>query len=441
MSGFKSALLGALIFVAATAPARADDQATANRMFIQAVQAIQRADQTYDRQEQTRLVQEADRLLSDIVAKLPESNLAVQLATNQFIGDFDYNDFKSRVRGLACNDPQSTPCLLHRIEGLMQPVEYPISAPRWDWLSLAVAHHQAGNRDRARQIVAPFLGAWRRGVQVEEAGQDLFLGRTLALTGEVDLALELTRQIPDCSTRIYNLSDAVKALVWRGDTARAAPIAEEAAEYARTRTCAWELGLVAQALLRVGNEGRARTLFLNTVEEQFSRFKDKRGNCCPPELAVAAGDLGEANLALGLLRTVQEESPWTVPAVLGRLAARGEFTLTTTYADQIQDVELRAETYVALLGGALRANNRPQAEQLSAKIDRMMTTKEQRLPLVMVQRARADRLLYKDQRWRAPFIAGLSAAERANAATQRRDVAVPFLAALVEMETGVPMLE
>jgi len=218
-------------------------------------------------------------------------------------------------------------------------------------------------------------------------------------------------------------------------------VAEEASEFSRAQGCAWELGLVAQALMKTGNEGRARTLFLNTVEEQFSRFKDKRGNCCPPELAVAAGDMGEANLALGLLRTVQEESPWTVPAVLGRLSARGEFQLTNAYADQLTDAELKAETYVELLAGAIKAGNRAQADQISAKLDRMLGVKEQRQPLVLVQRARADRLMHADQRWRGSYMAALSAAERAGAANQRRDIAVPFLAALVEIETGVPMLE
>lgn len=427
-----------------TTPAHAqqlpDSTALANRQFVQAMQEIQKADQTYDAAEQTRLLQEADRLLQDIVARMPESTLAVQLTTNQFIGDFDVVEFKNRIRTLACNDPQSTPCLLQRTEALLQPIEYPIVAPRWDWLSLAVAHYSFGDKARVRPIIGPFLAAFRRQAPQAAAKDDFFLGRALALTGEYELALQLTRQIADCSTRIYNLSDMVKALSWRGEAARASALAEEAAEYARTQNCAWELGLVAQDLLRVGADARARTLFQGTVEEQMARFKEKKGNCCPPELAVAAGDMADANLALSLLRTVQDDSPWTIPAVLGRLMSRGEGMLAVAYADQIKDQDVRAETYVALMAGALKAQDRAQAEIAYGKLGRMLSTPEQRQqPLLLVQRARADRLLYKDQRWRAYYQQAVGAAERQ--ADAKKDMAVPFLAALVEIETGLPMLE
>lgn len=429
----------------AAAPAQdADAMAEANRQFVSAMRAIREADRAYDPATQSKHLLEADRLLTDIVTRLPESPLAVQLITNQFIGDFDYVGFKARVRGLSCSTPESTECMLHRISTLMSPLEEPVVAPRWDWLSLAVAHHHLGNKELVPSIIAPFLEALRRGTAQTAAAngassQDLFLGRALALTGEVGLALEITRNIKDCATRIYNLTDIADVLVWTGEKERAAALAEEASDYARTYSCAWELGLVAQSLLKVGNEPRARTLFLNTVEEQFSRFKDQRSTCCPPELAVTAGDLGDPNLALGLLRTVQEESPWTVPQVLGKLAARGEFQLSGAYADQIADLELRAETYVELVSGALAAGNRKEAEGFARRIDSMLA--KQRDPLVLVQRARAEKLLYEDGRWRQTFLAALSEAESANMALQRRDVSVPFLAALVEIETGKPMLQ
>jgi tetratricopeptide (TPR) repeat protein len=437
-------LLALVAGFAAVPAARAqllpDAQALANRQFVQAMQEIQKADQTYDPAEQARLLQEADRLLADIVARMPETTLAVQLSTNQFIGDFDVVEFKNRVRALACNDPQSTSCLLQRTEGLLQPIEYPVVAPRWDWLSLAVAHHHFGDKARVRPIVSPFLAAFRRQAPQAGAKEDFFLGRALALTGEFDLALQLTRQIGDCSTRLYNVSDVVKALIWKGEGTRAASLAEEAVEYARTQNCAWELGLVAQILLRVNRADQARTVFHTTVEEQFTRYKERKVNCCPPELAVAAGDLGDANLALSLLRTVQDGSPWTLPAVLGRLMARGEGQLAVAYADQIKDQDTRAETYVALMAGALRANDRASAEIAYGKLGRMLSTPEQRQqPLLLVQRARADRLLYRDQRWRSYYQQAVSAAERQ--AEVKKDMAVPFLAALVEIETGLPLLE
>lgn len=434
-------LVAALL--AGASPARAEtpaeQAAEANRRFVEAMRTLERADQTYDPAEQARLLRETDKLLTLIVAETPESPLAVQLVTNQFVGDFDYGEFKRRVAGLVCADAQSMACFLHRIEGLMTPVEYPIAVPRWDWLSLAVAHHHLGDKARVRPIIAPFLAAMRRNDPMAEAGQDLFLARALALTGEINLALEITRGIADCSTRVYNLTDIVDILAWKGDREKAGAVAEEAAEFARANACAWELGLVAQALLKSGKEGRARTLFLNTVEEQFSRFKDNRGTCCPPELAVAAGDLGDPNLALGLLRVVQDESPWTVPQVLGKLGARGEQTITLAYAEQVKDPEIRAEAYVELIAGALAHNDRKQAELVSARLDEFLA-KVTASPLVTVQRARADRLLGQGERWRGSMQRAITEAER-DGSFERRDFASPLLAALVEIGTGKALLQ
>jgi hypothetical protein len=448
--------------------AEADDAAAgpgANRRFVEAMKAIAKADQSYDPEEQGKFLREADRLLTQIVTESPESPLAVQLVTNQYVGDFDYGEFQNRLRGLVCADATSTPCFLHRIEGLMSPIEFPIAAPRWDWLSLAVGHYLLGEKPRVRPIVAPFLAAFRQQGIPGAGSQDLFLSRALALTGEIDLALKMTRQITDCSTRIYNLHDITDALVLMDRRELAAQLADEANEYARASGCSWELGLVAQSLLRVGAEARARTLFLNTVEEQFSRFKDraptpqpsasasassvtgkpsaagKGGECCPPELAIAAGDLGDPNLALGLLRVVQDGSPWAIPQVLGRLAARGEFSVPLAYADQVKDLQVRAESYVALIAGALRAGDPAQAAIVSSRLDAMLAGPT-RDPVVLVQRARADRLLQRNALWRGVFMAALSEAEKADGGgEQRRDFAVPFLAALVEIETGRPLLD
>ena len=140
---FLALLLPVLIFLAAGGMAvRASAQesaSNANRQFVQAMQMIQQANATFDSTEEARLLRDADRLLNEIVQRYPDSAIAVQLITNQFIGDFDVFEFHNRVRALICNDAQATACFLYRIENLLPPVEYPVSTPRWDWLSLAVA--------------------------------------------------------------------------------------------------------------------------------------------------------------------------------------------------------------------------------------------------------------------------------------------------------------
>jgi hypothetical protein len=414
----------------------------ANRQFVQAMQMIQQANATFDPVEEARLLREADRMLNEIVQRYPDSAVAVQLITNQFIGDFDVFEFRNRVRALICNDTQATACFLYKIENLLPPVEYPITTPRWDWLSLAVAHHLNGATDRAREIIAPFVGALRRGTATgtDSQEQDLFVARALALTGQTDIALQITRGIADCSTRIYNLTDIAEIASWRGDKDLASSLTTEAQKYSQANACAWELGLVVQALMRVGREAEARTLFLNTVEQQFSRFRETKQECCPAELAVAAADLAEVNLALGLLKTVQEDSPWTVPSVLGRLAQHGEVSLTSAYLEQVKDPDTQSEILSEFIAVSLRRSDPAAAQLWMQRLVQIADAPANRRPTVLAQRAKAEKLIYGDERWRSTLSQAIAAADRSSAFV-RRDIGVPLLAALVRIESGLPMLD
>ncbi|WP_448204244.1 hypothetical protein [Azospirillum sp. sgz302134] len=434
-----SALAQGLLPVAAQQPS-SPEQGPANRLFVQAMQMIRQADNTYDIAEESRLLKEADKLLNEIVVKYPDSALAVQLVTNQFVGDFDFYEFRSRIRALVCNEPLTSLCFLHRIGEMLPPVETPISAARWDWLSLAVAYSTVGDTARAKEIIAPFVSAVRRGAAADGAGQDLFVARALALMGQTQLALDITRQIADCSTRIYNLADIAKAAAWRGDVNLTVQLAEEAKAYATARGCSWELGLVAQALLRAGKESAARTLFLNTVETQFSKFRETKGDCCPPELAVAAAELGDSNLALSLLRTVQDENPWTIPAVLGRLARRTDASVALAYAEQVQDIDIRGESFAELIEAALKRGDPTTATELMKRLNKLVDEAAGRRPGLLAQKAKAEKVMYGDDRWRKSFQASINAAERASNFV-RRDIGAPLLAALVRIETGLPMLD
>ena len=187
------ALLAAGVAAGFPSTARAQESTgSANRQFVQAMQLIQQANATFDPAEEARLLRDADRLLNEIVQRYPESPVAVQLITNQFIGDFDVFEFRNRVRALICNEALSTACFLYKIENLLPPIEHPISTPRWDWLSLAVAYHLNGGAERAREIIAPFVGALRRGAatSAESQEEDLFVARALALNPKLIIADE-----------------------------------------------------------------------------------------------------------------------------------------------------------------------------------------------------------------------------------------------------------
>jgi hypothetical protein len=435
-------LLALLVLLIPASATCAQEQAgSANRQFVQAMQLIQQADASLDVAEEARLLRDAERLLNDVIQRYPESQIAVQLITNQFIGDFDVFEFRNRVKALICNEPQSTACFLYRVENLLSPMEYPIATPRWDWLSLAVAYHVTGRSEQAKEIIAPFVSALRRGAaRTEGTEQDLFVARALALTGQIDLALQITSGIADCSTRVYNLTDIAEIALWRGDNELAATLTAEAQKYAQDNACNWELGLIVQSLLHIGREAEARTLFLNTVEQQFSRFRETRQECCPAELAVAAADLSEFNLALGLLRTVQDDSPWTIPAVLGRMAAHGETALTGAYLEQVEEAEVQAEILSEFVAAALKRGDPAVAQQWLQRLLKLSEVPANRRPKILIQLAKAERLMFNNERWRTTFLEAILTADRSSPYV-RRDIGAPLLAALVRIETGLPMLD
>ncbi|MEI6557126.1 MAG: hypothetical protein WCO00_01870 [Rhodospirillaceae bacterium] len=423
------------------AAAHADEAAAqANRQFIQAMQLVRKANATYEAAEEGRLLGEADRLLADIITRFSDTDLAVQLVTNQFVGDFDFYEFRNRLRSMVCTDQQSSKCFLFRIGNMLPAVETPIVAARWDWLSLAVASHLMGDQGRAKEIIAPFLSAVRRGVANGSTDRDLYVSRALALTGQEALALDLTRKIPDCATRLYNLTDIAEIVLWHGDKPQAAALAEEARAFAAGRTCVAELGLVARTLYDTGRGAEAATVFATALERQVAAARETNAVVWPPELVVAAADLGDPSQALARLRGVQEEASWTVAAVLGRLARRSEMALALSYAEGLQDADLRGEAYAELIERLLVRDDRPGAEALMAKLVKLAAEDGPRRPPLIAERARAEKALYRDERWRPSFQQALTAAENASGLI-RRDIGGPMLAILVRIETGLPMLD
>ena len=412
----------------------------ANRQFIQAMQLVRKAKATYDATEEARLLAEADRLLADIITRYSDTDLAVQLVTNQFVGDFDFYEFRNRLRSMVCTDQQSSKCFLFRIGAILPAVETPIVAARWDWLSLAVASHLLGEPGRAKEIIAPFLSAVRRGVANGGTDRDLYVARALALTGQEALALDLTRKIPDCATRVYNLTDIAQVALWHGDTERASALSVEARAFAEARSCTAELGLVARLLREAGREAEAGAVFAAALGAQATAAKESNAVVWPPELVVAAAEQGDPAQALAHLRGVQEEAGWTVAAVLGRLVRRGEGEIARGYADDLHDADLRGEAWAELIERFLARDERPAAEALMAKLVKLAADDGPRRPTLIAERARAEKALYRDERWRSSLQQAVTAAENASGLI-RRDIGGPLIAILIRIETGLPMLD
>ncbi|NDE90472.1 MAG: hypothetical protein EB059_04945, partial [Alphaproteobacteria bacterium] len=274
-------------------PVLADDpNQQANRTFTEAMQLIRRAGATYDTREAVRLLRGADKSLKKIVNDYPESTIAVQLITNQFIGDFDIMDFRSRIRSLSCErgsyvedflaehgiatatGPATDACFLYRIEIMLPPLEHPIAAAHWDWLSLGVAYQLLGQPDRARDIILPFLNALMTKSKINDNQEALmFLARAMMLIGEKDQALKITQRISDCSSKLYNLMDMVKQALWNNTPIIARQYADQARDYVDDNQCAWQKSIVAQALKMTEREQDAKKLYDAIEADQFINVK------------------------------------------------------------------------------------------------------------------------------------------------------------------------
>ena len=125
---------------------------------------------------------------------------------------------------------------------------------------------------------------------------------------------------------------------------------------------------------------------------------------------------------------------------MGRLQARGEVSLTSAYLEQVQEVDSQAEILAEFIAAALRRGDPAAVQQWMKRLNQIADVPANRKPTVLAQRAKAEKLIFGDDRWRATMAQAISAADRSSAFV-RRDIGVPLLAALVRIESGLPMLD
>ncbi|MFN8721801.1 MAG: hypothetical protein ACK5YI_13310, partial [Rhodospirillales bacterium] len=109
---------------------------------------------------------------------------------------------------------------------------------------------------------------------------------------------------------------------------------------------------------------------------------------------------------------------------------------------QVQDLDLRAESLFEILAAIRRPADARTADDVYARL-RQLTRPDGpggRRPVALAQRAKAEKLVHGDERWRLTFLAAINAADR-GATPPRRDIGVPLTAALVRIETGNPLLD
>ena len=79
-------------------------------------------------------------------------------------------------------------------------------------------------------------------------------------------------------------------------------------------------------------------------------------------------------------------------------------------------------------------------EALMDKLVKLAAEDGPRRPALIAERARAEKALYRDERWRPSFQQAITAAENASSMT-RRDIGGSLVSILIRIETGLPMLD
>lgn len=456
-------LLLLLCLLLGASPLWADDpNQSANRTFTEAIQNIRRASTTYDMRESVRLLRAADKLLRKIVNDYPESTIAVQLVTNQFIGDFDVLDFRNRIRALSCEKgsyveeflgehgiasatgPNTEACFLYRLETLLAPFENPPQTARWDWLSLSVAYYLYDQQERARQIILPFLTATQTRGRGNE-GQDMLMmtARALMLTGQDEQAQGMIQRIGDCTARLSIMADMTRLALWGTKEGEAHDRVDTLKTFVEENQCNWQRPVVAEMLALTARQDEAAKLYETLKAEQFTNVKaEERSENTPPDLAVAAAILDEPGEALGMVRAVMEGNPWVVPQALFELGRKGAFDEAQTFVDELKAPAQKAGALLALIDAANKGNVRKKATHFMGLLAAIKTSPSapQEQVEVLAARARAERAVYKDERWRETILTALNTADLIEE-NSRMQAAIPLIAALAAIKTGNPLLD
>jgi hypothetical protein len=237
--------------------------------------------------------------------------------------------------------------------------------------------------------------------------------------------------------------DLTKQAVWNNTMVEAKQYADQARDYVEDNQCSWQKAIVAQALRMTEREAEGKKLYDSIEGEQFTNVKtENRDESTPPELAVAAATMGDPETAFSMLRVVMEQNPWTISAAVEELGKRGEFDATENFINDLKDLDQKAEALATLVEMAVKRNDMKRANALMTKLNGLRASPSQpdQQALVLAMRARAEKDLYKDERWRDTMQTALNTADLVDE-NKRSQVAMPLIATLAYIKTGNPLLD
>jgi tetratricopeptide (TPR) repeat protein len=325
--------------------AAADDNTAANKVFVETVQLINQAT-TANPSEAIGLYEQVLRNLDKIVAEYPSSNLAVQLASGQAIGQVSRASIDKALGKAKCYQNPTASCVLADALELAR--------------DIAADSTRAGGSDVARldpirlRALAALAGAQAKAGDAQEAGK--------LLTD----TLEATRTIKSDASRGWLIAAIVEAQAKAGNIREALDLARSIKEDAWR---AEAVRAVVEAQARAGSIKEALDL-ARSIKEDAWRGRAVRA------IAEAQARAGHMREALETARSIKHEHARTeaLSAVVtaqtktgeapeaGKILAEALDTARTIKEDSLRASALRAIARAQLKAGDAREASKTLAE-------------------------------------------------------------------------------
>jgi tetratricopeptide (TPR) repeat protein len=282
--------------------ALADENAAANKIFVETVQILHQAAAAKPA-EAIQLYEHAIGNLDRIVAEFPSSNLAVQIASGQTIGQVSRAGIQKMLGKAKCYHSPGATCVLAQATEMVREGGDAARAPSPETLrvdpfrirtltAIAGAQARVGSVEEARKILADILEAARSLKSDVTRGWLLAaIAEAQAKAGDSAAALEIARSIKDDLWRTEAHRAVVESQARAGDISGALETARGMREDL-WRARAWRA--IAEAQAKAGDT-RTALETARGIKHDVTRVE---GLSHIARLQAKTGDISEANKLL-----------------------------------------------------------------------------------------------------------------------------------------------
>ena len=304
-----------------------DEEAEANRRFVEAVALLEASKSEPAAPAKLSLLEQAETTLQTIITRYPSTTLAVKLASGQQIGNVSLATVATAVeaaRGPACQVAPTSTCVIAQALALAQTLDEYQRSRALDHITerltdIALVQAQAGDRAKAQKTItqalalAPTLtNKGRRAVVLANiALAQAQAGDRAAAQAAVAQALELAQTLTDAGERGGALAVIALAQAQAGDRAEAQATIAQALALAQTlgeKDRVGVLACVAPAQAQVGDRAKAQEATSRALAFVQTLDDEERGRTL---LIILWAHLkaGDAVQALALTQAFIDEEP------------------------------------------------------------------------------------------------------------------------------------